>query len=86
MDKVRIIESSLRCYTFGWLSFLPIAGLAFGPLALLAYQSVRIETGREWNPASRYLQCGALLACLGFLVSVLLLALLFILILKSYES
>ena len=83
MDRIRIIERSLRCYTLGWLAFLPIAGLAFGTLALLSYQAVRVEAGREWNPASRYLHCGALLGCLGFMVSVLLTALLFIVILKS---
>ena len=86
MDKVRIIERSLRCYTLGWLAFLPIAGLAIGPLALLAYQSVRVEAGRDWNPASRYLHCGALLGCLGFLVSVLLVGLLCIIIIKTFEN
>ena len=86
MYKVRIIERSLHCYTLGWLAFLPVAGLAFGPLALLSYQSVRVEAGKDWNPASRYLHCGALLGCLGFLVSVLLLGLLFLIILKSVEN
>ncbi len=86
MDKVRIIERSLRCYTLGWLSFLPIAGLAFGPLALFSFQSVRVEAGNEWNPASRYLKCGALLGCLGFLLSVLLLGLVFVIILKSFKD
>ncbi len=86
MDKARIIERSLRCYTLGWLACLPVAGLAFGPLALLTYQSVRVESGKEWNPARRYLQCGALLACLGFLMSVLLLGLLFVIMLKSIAN
>ena len=86
MDKIRIIERSLRCYIFGWLSLLPIVGFAFGPLALLAYRSVRIEAGREWNPAGRYLKCGAVLACLGLLLYVLLSGLVFISILKSDEN
>ena len=86
MDKVRIIEESLRCYIFGWLSFLPVVGLAFGPLALLSFRSARIESGTQWNPASRYLKCGAVLACFGFLVSVLLSGLVFLIIIKSAEK
>ena len=86
MNKVGIIERSLHCYTLGWLALLPIAGLVLGPLALHFYRSVRIEAGREWNPANRYLHCGALLACLGFLLSVLLSGLVFLFIIKSAEK
>ena len=86
MNKVRAIERSLKCYTLGWLAFLPFAGLVLGPMTVYFYQSVRLEAGREWNPANRYLHCGAVLGCLGFLFSVLLFGLLFVLLRKLNES
>ena len=86
MNKIRVIERSLRCYAFGWFAFLPFAGLVFGPITFFMYQSIRIEVGKEWNPACRYLHCGAALGCLGFLFSLLLWGLLFVALLKYYES
>ena len=86
MNKIRVIERSLRCYTLGWFAFLPLAGVVFGPMTVLLYQSIRMEVGKAWNPASRYLHCGALLGCLGLLFSLLLWGLLFVVLMKHYES
>lgn len=70
MDKVRVIERSLRCYFYGWVSLIPLLGLPMLVLAVVLYQQVRIEAGREWNPANRYLHCGLGLACFGGLLSI----------------
>ena len=50
---------------------LPIIGLLPGLYALSCCAHVGIHNPDEWNPASAYLNCGALLALLGLLGSAL---------------
>jgi hypothetical protein len=63
--RIQVIEASLRCFVFGWLSLIPLIGLPFVLLANHAYLQSRAESGLEWNPASGYRRAGQGLSCLG---------------------
>ena len=75
MDRVRIIERTLRCYHAGWWSLIPILGLAPAIMSFILYWQVRAETEDEWNPAAAYLRWGFFLSALGSAVSLFLLLL-----------
>ena len=72
MDKVRVIERSLRCCTAGWLALIPLVGLVPAIVAIRLRYQVRAEVGGEWNPAEAYLKWGWVLGWLGLLLSALL--------------
>jgi hypothetical protein len=86
MDRIKIIERSMRCYMLGWLALLPLVGLILGPMTVLLHQRVWIEAGEDWNPASRHLHAGAILGGIGFFSSVLMTWLLFMLFKKMFGS
>jgi hypothetical protein len=70
-ERADVIERSLRCFTYGWCSFIPVIGVAMFVLAVLSFQKARILNSGEWNPAVRYLHWGMLLALVGGFVSIL---------------
>jgi len=76
-DRIRVIEGSLRCFTCGCLSLIPVLGLVFSVLALLQHFLTPGEQASSWNPARRYLLAGYVLAWIGGLIwlSVLVLVL-----------
>ncbi len=82
MDRVRVIERSLSCYTMGWLSLVPLLGIFAAIRGIILYQRVRMEAGREWNPAGRYLMCGFVLTWLGNLFSIIGAGVVFVLLIK----
>jgi len=84
MDRIRVIERSLACYTAGWLSFIPLLGIPLAARAIRLYRQVRFEAGEGWNPANRYLFCGFLLAWVGSFISLITLGLVFVLVLKVF--
>jgi hypothetical protein len=71
MDKVRVIEGSLRCFRLGLASLVPVIGLAFAVFAMFEAQRVRQAVGNEWNPVRAYLRGGRALATLGLLISLI---------------
>lgn len=68
MDKVRVIERSVRCFIAGCLSLIPVLGLLPAVFALVLVHQVRRETGPSWNPARGYLICGNVLAWVGIAI------------------
>jgi uncharacterized membrane protein len=74
-DRISLIERSLRCFAYGWLSLIPLVGLGFAILAVRTHLKARAVEGMEWNPAKVYLHLGFSLAWLGGLVSLMALAL-----------
>lgn len=74
MDRVRVIERSLRCYHAGWWGLIPVLGLVPAALAFWLFWSVRDEVGEDWNPAAAYLRWGLLLATIGLVVSMCVVA------------
>ena len=67
-DRIRVIEGSLRCFTCGWLSLIPVVGLVFSVLAFLQHFLTQREQAASWNPARRHLLIGYILAWVGGLV------------------
>jgi hypothetical protein len=69
MDKIRVINSSLRCFVLGWVSLIPLLGLPAGFIAVLEYRAVNRLSQREWNAAENFLRAGLVLAITGILIS-----------------
>ena len=69
-DRVALIENSLRCLTYGWLSLVPVAGAFFVIPAVRMFQRVDRERA-EWNPAAHLWLRGLVLASFGFWVGLL---------------
>lgn len=74
MDRIAAIEKSLSVFVWGIIGFLPVVGLLPAVHALVSARRVRSRYGRQWNPASAYLRAGAVLALLGVLGSLLVIA------------
>lgn len=77
MDKVRVIERSLRCFIAGCLSLLPVLGLIPAVVAIVLFHQVRNEAGHAWNPARGHLIGGVVLAWSGLTITLLALGLRF---------
>ena len=69
MDKVLVINQSLRCYRLSWFSLIPLLGVIPGLIALGLFRKAGEETGDGWNPARRYAVCGFLIAMTGLFLS-----------------
>lgn len=82
-DRVRVIERSLECFMMGWLSLMPVAGIFAAVRAIIIYQQARIEAGKEWNPARRYLIAGFALSWLGSLISIIIAGVAFVMVIKA---
>lgn len=68
-ERIAVIEDSLRCFAYGWLSCIPLVGVAYVfPAVRRFLQASRRKV--EWNPARGYLAAGMLLTCAGWLVGV----------------
>ena len=66
--KIAMLKSSMRCFVFGLLGFLPFIGLPFALAALWIGGQVRRREKQYWNAARPYRIWG--LICAG-LTSVL---------------
>jgi hypothetical protein len=73
LAKIGMLEDSMRCLTFGLLSFLPFIGLPFAFLALWIGGRVRRQEKRYWNAAKPYriwgIVCGGAGAVIWAVVS-----------------
>lgn len=69
-DRVVLIENSLRCLTYGWLTLVPVVGAFFVIPAVRMFQRVDRERA-EWNPAAHLWLRGLVLTCFGFWASLL---------------
>ena len=68
--RITVMEDSLRCHAYGWLSLVPLAGIGFVVLAVRMFRRVDRERS-EWNPAQHLWLRGLVLACFGFWTSLL---------------
>ena len=71
MNRIRLIERSLRCFVLGWVGLVPLLGLGPAVMAITLFLEIRRENATEWNPAGRYLLAGVVLGSLGILVPTL---------------
>jgi len=76
MDRITAIRRSLAAFVCGILGLLPVLGLIPAVWALGLSSAVRSQYRDEWNPAVMYLRAGVILAILGILNTVLLVAVL----------
>ena len=73
LDKIEMIERSLRCFACGLLGLLPFIGIPFAVVAIRDF--LRLFLCKEpWNPAGRYLRVGGACATAGILLNLLLVA------------
>lgn len=63
--KIQMLKSSLRCFVYGLLGFLPVIGLPFALAALWISGRVRAKEKRFWNAAKPYRVWGTVYATLG---------------------
>jgi ABC-type phosphate transport system permease subunit len=72
MDKIEVIQRSLRCFTLGLIGIVPLLGVPFALLALDDFRQVRRGLGTQWNPARSYLKWGLATAISGLFLTVIL--------------
>ena len=75
MDKVELIQRSLRCFVNGLIGLLPVIGFPFVVTAFVYFIRLRLRHSSEWNPAEHYLDWGVRFALLGLVITLLLAAL-----------
>ncbi|MDB6108630.1 MAG: hypothetical protein JWR69_380 [Pedosphaera sp.] len=83
MDRIKLIESSLRCFAMGLVGLVPVLGMPIAVLALLQFRKAILHQGGQWNPAGNYLIWGAVCGGLGLLISTLVFGLVMYAILNS---
>jgi hypothetical protein len=74
LDKVEIIERSMRCFSCGLAGVFPVLGLPFAIVSIADCVRVIRRKGANWNPAERYLRWGVACAAFGLLMTLLLAA------------
>lgn len=65
MDKIELIERSMRAFYFGLPGLLPVLGTPFAIIALVINARLKRRAGAQWNPAQRYLFWGMVCARIG---------------------
>lgn len=70
--KIVMIESSLRCFTFGLLGLLPFIGVPFSIAALWNAGKTRVREKQYWNPAKMYRDWGIICAATGMVVWIMI--------------
>ena len=69
MDRIRIIERSLRAWVCSLIGLIPLFGAPLAVLAVVLSADVRAETGAEWNPAETYVRWAGVLGRLGLMLT-----------------
>ena len=72
MNRTTAIEKSLSAFVNGIFGFIPVLGCVPAIYALVYWQQVQRQFGKEWNPAARYLSWGARLGALGLIGTALI--------------
>lgn len=85
--RIRGIEKSLACLTWGLLAWIPLLGFVCSIVAFFLFHSARQAIGNDWNPAARHLTWGGRSAVLALAANAALLLLGGFLLLRIlYES
>lgn len=67
-ERIAVIEDSLACFTYGWLTCIPFVGAAYLYPAVRRFVHAR-RRPVDWNPARGYLAAGMFLAGIGWLLT-----------------
>ena len=63
--KIKMLNSSMRCFVFGMLGLIPVIGLPFALSALWISGLVRVKEKQMWNAARPYRIGGVVCAAGG---------------------
>ena len=66
--KIKMMEASLRCLSFGLLGLLPVIGLPFALAAAWQSGVARAGEKQHWNPARKLRLVGLACAIVGALM------------------
>lgn len=72
MNKVRVIEWSIRCQNLGSFGMVPVLGVIPAIFAIVYYHAISSEAVGRWNPAESSARRGFVLAWLGLGLTALL--------------
>jgi len=65
MNRIEMINRSLRCFVFGLLGLVPLLGIPASAVSFVQYWQVAQQADGDWNPAESYLAWGLVLAIMG---------------------
>jgi len=71
MDKIELIQLSLRAFGFGLPGIVPFLGTPFAIVALRNNWRIKRRGGALWNPAQRYLFWGSVCARIGTTLTII---------------
>jgi hypothetical protein len=71
MDKVSVIERSLRAFVYSLIGLVPVLGLPLAVQAFTLSLRVQTETAGEWNPARFYVRWAIALSIFSLLFTFL---------------
>lgn len=72
LDKIELIERSLRVCFFGIPGIVPFLGTPFAIVAMVNNSRIKRRAGTQWNPAHRYLFWGMVCARIGTNLTVII--------------
>ncbi len=67
MEKIVMLRSSMRCFVYGLLGFLPVIGLPFAILSLWNSGRARVRERKYWNAAKAYRIWGVVFSTIAML-------------------
>jgi hypothetical protein len=71
LDKIELIQGSLRAFWFGLPGIVPFLGTPFAIVALVQNSRIKRRGGTLWNPAQRYLFWGSVCARIGMMLTII---------------
>ena len=74
LDKIDLIQSSLRCFACGIIGLLPFIGIPFAVAAIWDFRRIFFGKSNLWNPAEPYLRVGMACGTAGILLDLLIVA------------
>jgi hypothetical protein len=72
MDKIELIEHSMRAFLFGLPGIVPFLGTPFALVAVVNNARIKRRSITPWNPAHRYLFWGMVCARIGITLTLIL--------------
>jgi uncharacterized protein YybS (DUF2232 family) len=72
MDKIELIECSMRAFFFGLPGLVPFLGTPFAIVAVVNSARIRRRAKARWNPAQSYLFWGMVCARIGITLTLIL--------------
>ena len=72
MDKIELIEHSMRAFCFGLPGIVPFLGTPFAIVAVVNSSRIKRRAKAQWNPAHRYLFWGMVCARMGVTLTLIL--------------